>query len=790
MKTIYQNFIVLLRRFQTATLLNIMGLSVAFAAFIVILIQVNYEESFDTCHPNSDRIFLVNIKHDGSDSSFENNIQTRGFVDELIASSPTIEAATLYNPFLSEIYLAVGEGTNQKGFQERLVTCYPDITRIFGFVFTEGNGESLNDPEKVIIPETMARRFYGDAPAVGKMIEVKENVWTKALSHYTVGGVYKDFPGNTQLDNVIYGAIDNTMKGDWMSGNFLCYLLLSDKNAAEPFVQTFNASFDFSPVWNPNGNKLALSLTPLTDIHYGDGSSLFKLNSKNTVQLLFAIALLIIIIAAINFTNFSIALAPLRIKSINTKKVFGCSTGTLRALLVTEAIGIALLSWLISLGIVWLLNRYQWVSFIDADLRLTKNLSLLLLSGGIALLLGFVAGYYPARYMTSFQPAVVLKGSFGTSLSGRILRKGLVGFQYCISIGLIIAALFVQLQNNYMQRYDYGFDKERIAVVELNGDFYRNNREIYMSRLKEHAGIDEVAFSKQKLGARDGYTTYGLKFNDNTFYGYALEVSASFPRVMGIPVVEGRDFLPADEQSKELRFIFSKLVQEEIGMHPGSTLELTSWGETGNTVGIIDDVKFTSLRQGKDPIYFMLNSGAALPVSYIRLNAGADIPQAVAHIRQVVTDIDPTFPFDLEFYDTIHQQLYQKEASLTKTITLFSILAILISIVGVFGLILFETQFRKKEIGIRKVMGARIRDILLMFNSTYMYIVCISFVIAAPVGYYLISRWLENFAFRTPLYWWVFLVAFLLVSIITVSTITFQNFHSAHANPVDSIKSE
>ncbi|MDH6343949.1 putative ABC transport system permease protein [Parabacteroides sp. PFB2-12] len=791
MKSIIQNFFVILRRFRAATLLNLLGLSVAFAAFIMILIQVNYEQSFDTCHPESDRIFLATIKHDGSESAYENNIQSRGFVDEFIASSPTIEAATLYNPFIPDIYIAVGEGSDRKGFQEKLVTCYPDITRIFGFVFTEGSGESLHDPEKVIIPESMARRFYGDAPAVGQMIHINELVWTKTLKNYTVGGVYKDFPGNTQLDNVIYGTIDNTMKGDWMSGNFLCYVLLSDKNAAGPFMEEFNKSFDFSPVWNPNGDKLSLALMPLTDIHYmSNDSSLFKLNNKNTVRLLFTIALLIIIIAAINFTNFSIALAPLRIKSVNTRKVFGSSTAEQQRLLLTEAIGITFFSWLLSLAIVWLLNKNHWVYFLDADLSLSQNLPLILISAGIALLIGFVAGYYPAHYMTSFQPAVALKGNFGTSPSGRILRKGLVGFQYIISIGLIIAALFIQLQNHFMRSYDYGFDRDHLAVVELNGAFYANNRDTYVNRLKQHPGIDDVAFSKQKLGARDGYTTYGLEYNDQSFYGYALEVSASFPRVMGIPIVEGRDFLPTDEQIGELRFIFSKPIQQAIGMHPGSNLKMTSWGASGSTIGITEDIKFTSLRQGEDPIYFMLNTGVALPVSYIRIHAGANIPETVDHIRQVVAEIDPTFPFELEFYDTIFNQLYQAELSMTNAVTLFSILAILISVVGVFGLILFETEFRKKEIGIRKVMGARVRDILLMFNKSYMTIVCVSFIVAAPIGYYFVDRWLENFSYKTPLYWWVFPLAFLLVALITIGTITFQNLQSAHANPVDSIKAE
>ena len=497
---------------------------------------------------------------------------------------------------------------------------------------------------------------------------------------------------------------------------------------------------------------------------------------------------MIIIVAAINFTNFSTALTPLRIKSINTQKVLGSSDTLLRNALLAEAAIVSLIAWLISLVLVWMLGEATALPFVVADLSILKNLPVVLLTGLVALMTGVVAGLYPSWYVTSFPPALVLKGSFGLSPSGRKLRTVLISVQFIVSILLIIGASFVRLQNDYMRSFSLGFNKDQIAIVELSGDIYNKHHETYVNRLKEFSGIEDVAFAMEKVASKDGYSTNGAVLKQKEFQFFMIMASSNFLRVMGIPIEEGRDFSLSDELSEAPVYIFNHTAKLAVDMETGDILE--SW-IPGRIVGFTENVKFTSLRNGENNIAFVVGKiPYPMPVSYIRLRAGTDAHAAVSHIRKTLADIDPAYPFDVQFYDTVFDNLYHKEVNLRSLITVFSILAIIISLVGVFGLVVFDTQYRRKEIGVRKVHGATNGEILEMLNRSYIYIVLICFALAAPVGYYSIRQWLESFAYKTPMYWWVFLVALFVVLSITIGTVTFQSWRAANANPVDSLKSE
>lgn len=562
MKTILRNFLSVLRRFKMATSLNVAGLAVAFAAFTVILIQISYERSFDTCHPTADRVFRVDVM----DENF-GTILPRAFLEDVVQSSPHIEGGSLIYPYISPVYFSIVKEGEKRGFRETVQTCHADIARIFSFPIVEGDPACLSDPEKLIIPQSLAQKLFGDQSAVGKAIHAEEEIDSKERTDFTVGAVYKDFPTNTQLRNIIYTAIDPDYdRQNYGASNYICYLLLDEKASAQGVVDNFNRNFDFTKV----GSRIeAIKLTPLTDIYYKDESrdgTNFRSGNRDVTNLLFCIALLIIIVAIINFTNFSTALTPLRIKSINTQKVLGSSDAVLRGALLAEAAIISVAAWLLSLFFIRILNDTSALPFVDADLSFVPNLPVFLLSGVIAVVTGVIAGLYPSWYVTSYPPALVLKGSFGLSASGRKLRTVLIGIQFVVSIMLIIGASFVRLQNNYMRSYSLGFDKDQIAIVELSGDIYKNHHETYANRLKDFPGIEDVAFTMEKVASKDGYNNNGVEYKGKKFRFFLIMASSNFLRVMGIPILEGRDFSPADELSNDVSYIFNRSPYEEMQM--------------------------------------------------------------------------------------------------------------------------------------------------------------------------------------------------------------------------------
>ena len=795
MKLMIRNLLYLFKRFKTAVVLNLFGLTIAFAAFLLIVMQVDYEMNYDAMHSKSGRTFRLEANH----GEFEHNaIHCLMFSDAFVNSSAHITDYSYRYPFYGgERYCQIDEVDDQgeaKVFKENFQLCLPNISDVFDFHMKEGSVECLSIPGSVLIPESVAKRLFDKQSAIGKRIRMSGSSGWQPVSTtiLTIGGVYKDFPGNTTVQNRIYVPMDqlDLLKSSWQMYANEIYVTLDDPLNKEEVLDHFNKTFDFAKSQMGSAQEIALRLTSLKDVYYTHDTT-FDFNPKGhreTNYVLLGIAFLILFIAGINFTNLTTSLIPLRLKTINTHRVLGCSIYKLQAISLIESIVICLISYILALFIVNDLSYTPIVNWVDADIRLSQYKGLILLTALIAILTGCLAGLYPAIRSTSYAPALVLKGSFGLSPKGKKVRVALIGFQYTVSIALIIVTLFMGLQNHFMTSSEQlGFNKDQVAIVNLTPEIYAKHKPQYIQKLKDYPGIEDVAFSVYELSKEDDMIDLEYaRHEDKDVFFKVFYASENFLSVMDIQVEEGRDFTREDLNKAQSDYIINPAAERDFHLHPGDRFN------DRTVLGVSKDFRFNSCRIASSPFVFALNNDIPNPklVSYIRFNSKTNLQEAVAHVRETLKEIDPTFPFEISFYNTILNNLYQKEQTLGKLISLFGIMAILISIVGVFGLVLFETQYRRKEIGIRKINGATTGQILLMFNKTYIRIVSVCFIISLPIAWMGTQQWLENFAYKTPLHLWVFIVAFLIILSVTIGTVTFRNWQAANENPVNSVKSE
>lgn len=795
MKLMIRNLLYLFKRFKTAVVLNLFGLTIAFAAFLLIVMQVDYEMNYDAMHSKSGRTFRLEANH----GEFEHNaIHCLMFSDAFVNSSAHITDYSYRYPFYGgERYCQIDEVDDQgeaKVFKENFQLCLPNISDVFDFHMKEGSVECLSIPGSVLIPESVAKRLFDKQSAIGKRIRMSGSSGWQPVSTtiLTIGGVYKDFPGNTTVQNRIYVPMDqlDLLKSSWQMYANEIYVTLDNPLNKEEVLDHFNKTFDFAKSQMGSAQEIALRLTPLKEVYYTHDTT-FDFNPKGhreTNYVLLGIAFLILFIAGINFTNLTTSLIPLRLKTINTHRVLGCSIYKLQAISLIESIVICLISYILALFIVNDLSYTPIANWVDADIRLSQYKGLILLTALIAILTGCLAGLYPAIRSTSYAPALVLKGSFGLSPKGKKVRVALIGFQYTVSIALIIVTLFMGLQNHFMTSSEQlGFNKDQVAIVNLTPEIYAKHKPQYIQKLKDYPGIEDVAFSVYELSKEDDMIDLEYaRHEDKDVFFKVFYASENILSVMDIQVEEGRDFTREDLNKAQSDYIINPAAERDFHLHPGDRFN------DRTVLGVSKDFRFNSCRIASSPFVFALNNDIPNPklVSYIRFNSKTNLQEAVAHVRETLKEIDPTFPFEISFYNTILNNLYQKEQTLGKLISLFGIMAILISIVGVFGLVLFETQYRRKEIGIRKINGATTGQILLMFNKTYIRIVSVCFIISIPIAWMGTQQWLENFAYKTPLHLWVFIVAFLIILSVTIGTVTFRNWQAANENPVNSVKSE
>lgn len=524
---------------KVAAILNISGLVLAFIAFILILGHVRLELEHDKHHPDADQVFA--IYQDAEQANQLNTILARGFVDMAIASSPHIKSGTLVNYFIGNIHIYTTDiQDNRHYFKENIATVYPDYPHVFGLSFIEGNSDCLKDPQYAIIPQSMANRWFPGESVIGKKITFMTYVWSKDEHNFViVGGVYKDQPSNSQVHNYIYTSINNTQKDDYQATNYLAFIRIDDKEHQHVVEQEINKKFK---EFNTNPDNKQLKLVPITDVYYFQESTwpLIKTGNIQITYMLICVAFIIIALALINFINFSISLTPLRIKSINIRKVLGANLETLRIAIIAEAVAMCLTAYVCALLIMGILQATN-ASEIFATASVFSATTII---GGFlfSILAGVIAGIYPAMYSTSVKPAMVLKGSFALSHTGRKVRFALIGFQYISSITLIICTLYIHSQMSYIRTFSYGYNTNNLAMVDIGNNAYATSGGLYRDSLMKHPDIVDVAFASAPFGGTNSYPTYGFAHLDQTEWANLIKVTPNFMEVMEIPLIEGRIF--------------------------------------------------------------------------------------------------------------------------------------------------------------------------------------------------------------------------------------------------------
>ena len=776
-----KNFIAILRRYSVAMVINFVGLVLALTAFLVLLLQVGYQMDFDKNHPTSGRIYRVD-KVSAADDDIFKNIIPRGYADDIIRSSPHIVAGSIDCPFIGEIVFnaIIDDETPAFVFKSKTNVIYPDFFKVFGSEFIEGSAEALNDLSQIAIPESLAKKLYGDESALGHIMTHNEGYQfgEGRTKEFSVGAVYKDFPENSQIGNHIYLHVGSLHEGNYGGANFACWVLLDSSENKELVEHNFNDNYNYTDSeWLTD-----IELTPIEDIYFEDeGSTIWKTGSRKQVWMLICISILVMLIGGINYATFFTSLAPMRVKAVNTRKVLGSSIGKLRGELILEAILFCFAAFAVALAGISPVSRWlvsQGIS--DMAFDFTSQFSLILITGSISIVIGLVAGLYPSFYVTSLPTAFALQGTFAFSIAGRRFRTIMIALQFAITFALMIFALTVYRQNEYMTGYDTGFEKDRIAVVHISSEQYQFKSEWLQERLCSLPEVEDVAFALEGMGFSDSYSTFTLELQGQEVRCFSIYCSHNFLDVMGIPVIEGNNFHVSDVGKAIMNQTLKDLGGIEITESMGSII-----GQTGN-------VRINSLRNETAPICYIYvpKDFATLGYTYIRLQEGYDKTDVTEKISAILYEMDPSYLFEVEFYDDVMEKVYESEIKQGKIISIFSLLAAALSLIGVFGQVLLDVQYRRRDLAVKKVYGAETASLVLDGLKRYVIIGIVSYVIAVPTAYYAVSRWLESFVEHIGMSVWTYILTFVMIMTLTIVVAGFQYWHSANTDPAEALKTE
>ena len=809
MKIAFKNFLMTLRRYKVASLLNVLGLTLAFVAFYIIASQVWFTITYNHSFPNADRTYLISPDFGGgNDGEVKWSTNSPGNLAYTAAEQfPDAEevASTMPYPRISRIWIKRNDYT-MDSFNEYVYQGTANVPTFFGFECLAGDFSQLKEPNTVAMARSKSEKL---GVGVGDVIYFEGGPMHddgKPTVQQTIVAIYEDMPKNCMFSH--WGIMQNDEgvytegNNNWNYSNFVRmregadingYIEIFKKGYADWFlgmVQEWMAMVEdpeekamAQEELESGAQVLETRLVSLDKLYY-DGnfydSGNFRTGKRSTPIILGSIAFIIVLIAFINFVNFFFALVPVRMRAVNICKVFGASQGTLRWNFLFEAIGLVLLAMALTFYLMIVIKDSFITNYSICSLALSDNIPVIIMVVALMVLLAVVAALYPAFYITRFNASLGVKGGFAQSATGRRLRSIMVGVQFTVAMILIIVTAVFFLQYRYMIKYDLGFDRENI-VTFASWDL-GTRPETVVERLQQHPDAVDVTASAVNLFRCN--QMWGREYEGKEYVVRANPVRWNFLDFFGFEVIDGNGFTPSSAERDEI--VMMNRMHRDIGIPIGY-----KEGKQYPYVGIIKDIRLTSLAQDDEYYaFYCAEADSRMSHFYIRLRAGANVEAFAEYVKNLSKELAPAADDpELYYLEEWVESLYKQTKNDMVLIGMFAVLAIVIALMGVFGIVMFETQHRRSEIAVRKVYGATTSQMIGMLNLRYVWIVLGCFVVAAPVAWYITSRWLEQFANRIASPWWIYVVALAVVLAVTVGLVTLRSWKAATENPADVVKS-
>ena len=778
--------------------INLIGLSIGIICCLLIALFVQHELSFDQFHSRKDRLYRLNYNVImGANQTISPSVPV--FVaPHLKRLFPEVEDATRFMSTFSAVTVNSGD---DKLFDERgFAWADPNFFRIMDFEIVSGNFDDLlTRPKTLVLSETTARKYFGDENPVGKTLTVG------GQDAYEVTGVMEDVPGNSHFTFELVTSMYSLKNIDdesiqWNNPNYTTFVLLKPGTSRDDLQKKINEWVNPpGETTTAGGNTLTLPLEPLSEVHFN--TSVFNFQGKlaiTDVRYLYiftAIALLVLSIACINYINLATARASARAKEVGIRKTSGAGFRQLIFQYLSESFLLLLPAVVLSILIVNMLLPFLGNMLAkEIEFNMMQPEFLLLLLGGWAML-SVLAGFYPALVLSRFRPITVLKGNV-TSSRGVALRKALVIVQFTISAVLMVGTLVVLSQLQFMMTKKLGMDKEQVVMIRSNRDLNPKLR-VFTEKLKTLPGVEEACAawrSPFETVVGNGFNLSANPGNDGWVVVGGIAADEDYIKTLDIELLQGRNFDPAKIKDTVNEFIVNEAFLRDFGLTAEEavgkqvSLGLVMEHGPGSIVGVVKDFHFSSLHQQIGPIV-LFNSTDFLNGTLVRLSKG-DPRQALAAIETEWKALVPQRPFNYTFLDDQYDAMYRTEQRVAALAGIFAGIAVAVACLGLLALASFTAVQRAKEISIRKVLGATSGGIVLLLSKGYVRLMLIAFIAAVPISYFLLNRWLENFAFRISVGPWYFIQALIALAVFALVTVGYQSYRASVANPAENLRQD